>query len=58
MAAITNVVIGGLQEGKLTNKQLKELEELIGGLEDPEINLDVELAISEELLELGKYLTK
>ncbi len=58
VAAITNVVIVGLQEGKLTNKQLKELEELIGGIEDPEINLDVELAISEELLELGKYLTK
>ena len=58
VAAITTLVLDGLQDTGLTSMQIKELEELINTKDDPELNLDVELAISKELLQLAIFLTK
>lgn len=58
VSSIATLMISGLQEAKLTKTQLKELEDLISTKDDPELNLDVELAISKELLQLAAFLTK
>jgi len=55
---ISALVIRGLDKGSLTTREFDELKGLLIEEEDPGLNLDVELAIREDLLALGTQLKK
>ncbi|MCA0931221.1 family 20 glycosylhydrolase [Lutimonas saemankumensis] len=48
----------GLEEGMLSASDLEGLKTLLGQKEDPAINLDVELALSEDFQRLAEFLAK
>ena len=58
VAEISERLLNGIEEGKLTKEQLNELNLLLESKEDPSLNLDVELAVSNDLLALATYLAK
>lgn len=58
VSMISESLLNGMDSGKLTQQQLQELNMLLERKEDPSLNLDVNLAVSEELLTLATYLAK
>ncbi len=58
VSEISNLMIKGIESGKLTKSQFDTISSLLETKEDPSLNLDVELAVSKELLELATYLAK
>ena len=58
VAEISERLLNGIAEGKLTQEQFNDLKLLVESKEDPSLNLDVELAVSKDLLALATYLAK
>lgn len=58
VSRIASIMTIGLDTKKLSNKQLEEVQTLIDTKEDPALNLDVELAVSEAIVELATFLSK
>ena len=54
----STIVLEGLKQDKLAPEKLEQLKTLIGQKEDPAVNLDVELAIADDLLRLAEYIAK
>ena len=55
---ISEFLLNGIESGKLTQEQLQELNVLLESKEDPSLNLDVNLAVSKDLLTLATYLAE
>lgn len=55
---VSTLMISGLDKGSLTQREYEELRGLLNEEDDPELNLDVELAVKEEILALGSHLAK
>ena len=53
---VSALMISGLDKGSLTRREYEELRGLLNEEDDPELNLDVELAVKEEILALGSHL--
>lgn len=58
VSGISELLLNGLDSGKLTPAQLQDISQFLEDTEDPSLNLDVDLAISNELLILATYLAK
>ena len=58
VSEISAICLNGIKKEKLAKVEFDSLVNLINTKEDPETNLDVELAVSDELLALAKYLIK
>ncbi|MDN3643553.1 family 20 glycosylhydrolase [Lutimonas halocynthiae] len=58
VAEISERLLNGIAEGKLTQEQFNDLKLLLESKEDPSLNLDVELAVSKDLLVLATYLAE
>lgn len=58
VSAISYLMEKGMQKGHLSKEEVQELREWMKKKEDPEVNLDVELAVSEAIFELAGYLQK
>lgn len=54
---IASICLQGLKKGRLSKDEYDMLVNLLKTEEDPEVNLDVELAVSTELLDLANHLT-
>ena len=55
---ISTLMISGLDKGSLAKREFEELRGLLNEEDDPGLNLDVELAVKEEILALGSHLAK
>lgn len=53
---ISNLCLKGLNSGQFTKDQVERLNQLLETKEDPAMNLDVELAISKDLMRLADFL--
>jgi hexosaminidase len=55
---VAAIVLEGLEKGKLSAKQYDSVLGLLDEEDDPQLNLDVELAIREDIIALAKHLTQ
>lgn len=55
---LSSIGLKALEDGTISQEAIQQLESLMNKKEDPEINLDVELAISKDLLRLAEFLAK
>jgi hexosaminidase len=53
---VSQLLLEGLEEGKLRKKDLVAIQDLLEDEGDPKLNLDVELAVKENALQLGRHL--
>ena len=51
-------MLNAMDSEEISQENLIKLEALIGETEDPKVNLDVELAVANEIIELAKFLEK
>ena len=54
---VSALLLEGLEEGEMRRKDFAEIRDLLDEKEDPKLNLDVELAAKEAMLELAEYLS-
>ena len=54
---VSAILLEGLEEGELRRKDFAEIRDLLEEKDDPKLNLDVELAAKEGMLELAEYLS-
>ena len=55
---IADLMLNAMNAEEISPENLIKLEALIGETEDPKVNLDVELAVANEIIELAKFLEK
>lgn len=55
---IAELMLNAMKSEEISKEDLIKLEALIGEAEDPKVNLDVELAVADDLLILAKFLQK
>ena len=55
---ISAIMLEGLENGSLTTLEYGELKGLLDEVDDPKLNLDVELAVEEDVLLLAAHLAK
>jgi len=55
---IADLMINAMNSEEISQENLIKLEALIGETEDPKVNLDVELAVANEIIELAKFIEK
>lgn len=58
ISEISNIFLKGISEGEFTVEEYKKVLELLDSKEDPEQNLDVELAVNDTLQKLAEFLQK
>lgn len=58
VAGIADLMIKALNSGDISRENMLELEALLNKKEDPKLNLDVQFAVSESILELAKVLER
>ena len=58
VSKISDLFIAGMEKEKFSKSEFKAIEKLLNEKEDPEINLDVELAVSSSLLDLAVFLNR
>ena len=55
---LSKLLMPGLESGKLSEGELDDIMSLLEIKEDPSLNLDVELAITNEMSDLAKFLAQ
>ena len=55
---ISTLMLSAIEEGQLSVADFEEIEALLNEEEDPDLNLDVELAVKDEIQRLANYLNK
>ena len=55
---ISTLMLSAIEEGQLSAADFEEVEALLNEEEDPDLNLDVELAVKDEIQRLANYLNK
>jgi hypothetical protein len=55
---ISDLLIVAMNSGELSQENMKKLQHLLKSKEDPENNLDVELAVITDLMDLADFLLK
>jgi hexosaminidase len=55
---IADLCLTALNNGQISQEKSLQLAELLNKKEDPKVNLDVELAVTKDLIKLGKFLEK
>jgi hexosaminidase len=55
---IADLCLTALNNGQMSQEKSLQLAELLNKKEDPKVNLDVELAVTKDLIKLGKFLEK
>jgi len=58
VGAIADLMLSAMNAEEISQENLIKLEALISETEDPKVNLDVELAVANEIIELAKFLEK
>lgn len=55
---IASLAAKALENNGISEKELQQLKNLVAKKEDPAVNLDVELAVSKDIIRLAEYLAK
>jgi len=58
VSEIADLLLNGIEKNKLFKKDFDKIQKLLSTKEDPSLNLDVELAVTNSLKELAKFLAK
>ena len=58
VSKISDLFIEGMEKDKFTKSEFTAIQKLLNDKEDPEMNLDVELAVSISLFDLAVFLNR